>query len=133
MRGGVLPQFLPVDVTDVEAESEALAGCLLYFCDYGDLSKADAEVMVKRHGGRVSRGGERLGGEGWREREMCLWRLFWACVPTPQVPKDMKFKNCIRKHILRAGLLPRMPKHEYNAMVSLASHPLCLNASHTPG
>lgn len=55
VRGGVLPQFLPVDVGGVEAESEALADCLLYFCDYGDRSKQDVEVLVKRHHGRVSR------------------------------------------------------------------------------
>ena len=90
VRGGVLPQFLPVDVTDVEAESEALAGCLLYFCDYGDLSKADVEVMVKRHQGRVSRARERLGGEGWRVREMCLLATVGL---VPQCPKSLKTRS----------------------------------------
>lgn len=52
--GGVLPHFQPVDVTHIDAESTTLADCLLYFCDYGERSKREVEVMVKRLGGKVS-------------------------------------------------------------------------------
>ena len=50
----MLFQFQPTDVTDIDVQSEALSGCLLYFCDYGERSKSEVEIMVKRLGGKVS-------------------------------------------------------------------------------
>lgn len=71
--GGVLPHFQPVDVTHIDAESTTLADCLLYFCDYGERSKSEVEVMVKLLGGKVS----------CYSQSLCLfiqWLTAYSCI-----------------------------------------------------
>ena len=36
---------------------QALAGCLLYFCDYGDVGRQGVAALVKQLGGRVRASG----------------------------------------------------------------------------
>ena len=38
---------------DLHTFQQALAGCLLYFCDFGDVGKEKVAALVKRLGGQV--------------------------------------------------------------------------------